>query len=473
MNKFTRLLTAVGLSVALLGCGSALAAEDSGIAVQLDGQALTFTDAVPQVQSERTFLPFRAVFEALGAQVDWNADTGAISAVRDGKTVTMLPGSTDASVEDGGVVTAIQMDVAPYAAADENGVWRTYVPVRFAAQAFDCVVGWDQERATVILVDSAKLLDEAMEGKNFTYLEKLAAYSEKYNEGVWDVDMTVDGSMSLLGAEMPLAAAVKGVMADGEKLEMDMNMKMDMTNLASLVSAMGQTGLSEEDLAMLAVMKEKGVDLSMRGDLGLGALYMNVDSELLADAGMSADDWYKLDMAAMMEQSGVDWVELMETSKSVDYVALVKSSLSSVTVTDSTAAYEQVKTTVETVLAALSDEGFVKEGDQYTAILDLEENGVTVTVVFVMTMKDDAVTAYVVGMGMTAEEDGVTVTMDMNIAVDENDQMLAEVKMDMAGLMAMELNMAGGYAPGKTAPATEPPAGANVVDFMERMGAEE
>jgi hypothetical protein len=69
--------------------------------------------------------------------------------------------------------------------------------------------------------------------------------------------MTVDGSMSLLGAEMPLAAAVKGVMADGEKLEMDMNMKMDMTNLASLVSAMGQTELSEEDLAMLAVMKEK------------------------------------------------------------------------------------------------------------------------------------------------------------------------------------------------------------------------
>ena len=67
----------------------------------------------------------------------------------------------------------------------------------------------------------------------------------------------------------------------------------------------------------------------------------------------------------------------------------------------------------------------------------------------------------------------MTVTMDMNIAVDENDQMLAEVKMDMAGLMAMELNMAGGYAPGKTAPATEPPAGANVVDFMERMGAEE
>ena len=322
-------------------------------------------------------------------------------------------------------------------------------------------------------MDSAKLLDEAMEGKEFTYLEKLAAYSEKYNEGIWNVDMTVDGSMSLLGAEMPLAAAVKGVMADGEKLEMDMNMKMDMTNLASLVSAMGQTGLSEEDLAMLAVMKEKGVDLSMRGDLGLGALYMNADSELLADAGMSADDWYKLDLAAMMEQSGVDWVELMETSKSVDYVALVKSSLSSVTVTDSTAAYEQVKTTVETVLAALSDEGFVKEGDQYTAILDLEENGVTVTMVFVMTMKDDAVTAYVVGMGMTAEEDGVTVTMDMNIAVDENDQMLAEVKMDMAGLMAMELNMAGGYAPGKTAPATEPPAGANVVDFMELMGAEE
>ena len=40
----------------------------SGIAVQLNGEALTFTDAVPVAQDGRTFLPFRAVFEAMGAE---------------------------------------------------------------------------------------------------------------------------------------------------------------------------------------------------------------------------------------------------------------------------------------------------------------------------------------------------------------------------------------------------------------------
>ena len=54
---------ALALSLSL----PALAAEEPAIQVQLDGQNLTFTDAVPQVKDQRTFLPFRAVFEAMGA----------------------------------------------------------------------------------------------------------------------------------------------------------------------------------------------------------------------------------------------------------------------------------------------------------------------------------------------------------------------------------------------------------------------
>jgi hypothetical protein len=44
--------------------------------------------------------------------------------------------------------------------------------------------------------------------------------------------------------------------------------------------------------------------------------------------------------------------------------------------------------------------------------------------------------------------------------------------MDMAGLMGMEMNVTGGYTPGTTAPAVEPPAGANVVDFAQLMANE-
>ncbi len=48
------------------------------------------------------------------------------------------------------------MDVAPYS---KGG--RTYVPVRFAAEAFSCAVGWDGDEHTVMIVDVETLLGDA------------------------------------------------------------------------------------------------------------------------------------------------------------------------------------------------------------------------------------------------------------------------------------------------------------------------
>ena len=65
----TALVLTLGLSTAALAAEgeelpvSPAPAAEQTIAVQLDGQNLTFTDAVPQVKDQRTFLPFRAVFE--------------------------------------------------------------------------------------------------------------------------------------------------------------------------------------------------------------------------------------------------------------------------------------------------------------------------------------------------------------------------------------------------------------------------
>lgn len=121
MKSMSSRALALALSLTVLSaCGSALAAEDdtmlispapSGIAVQLNGEALTFTDAVPVAQDGRTFLPFRAVFEAMGAEVSNEGNT--ITAVRDGKTLTMTIGSTEATLTEGGASSAITMDWPP------------------------------------------------------------------------------------------------------------------------------------------------------------------------------------------------------------------------------------------------------------------------------------------------------------------------------------------------------------------------
>ncbi len=186
MKQLTRKLLMLGAALALMSAAPALAAGGTApadqapvIAVQLDGETLTFPDAVPQAKDGRTFLPFRAVFEAMGAEV--SNEGSVITAIRGDRTLTMTIGETNATVTTAGATLPLQMDVAPYV---DTTTWRTYVPVRFAAQALGCAVGWDQEAYTAIIVDTDKLVEKALEGKQFTYLDKYTDYSKRFNEGI-------------------------------------------------------------------------------------------------------------------------------------------------------------------------------------------------------------------------------------------------------------------------------------------------
>jgi hypothetical protein len=74
------------------------------IGVLLDGRTLSF-DVPPQTINSRTMVPLRAIFQELGAAVDWNADTQTVTASRDGTVVVMTIGSTAPTVN--GRVVAI------------------------------------------------------------------------------------------------------------------------------------------------------------------------------------------------------------------------------------------------------------------------------------------------------------------------------------------------------------------------------
>lgn len=87
----------------------------------------TAMDASPIIKDNRTFVPFRALAEAFGADVAYDEATKSVTAELNGVKVVMIIGSSTYTV-DGKEKTA---DVAPYVS---NG--RTMVPVRFAAEAF-------------------------------------------------------------------------------------------------------------------------------------------------------------------------------------------------------------------------------------------------------------------------------------------------------------------------------------------------
>ena len=57
-------------------------------------------DVAPTIINDRTMVPLRAIFEALGADVDWDDATKTITAVKDGTTIKMQIGN-DKMTTDG------------------------------------------------------------------------------------------------------------------------------------------------------------------------------------------------------------------------------------------------------------------------------------------------------------------------------------------------------------------------------------
>ena len=174
MKKILAVAVAVTLALSLTMLGASAAAEPKGISVQLNGQALTFTDVSPFAENGRTYVPFRALFEALGASVDYDADTMTVTAVRGDTTVSFVIGQSEVTVKTGDTTETITID-AP-AIARNN---RTLVPVRFAAQAFGCNVGWDQDDQTVIVDDVDTIL--AANTAAYTVMDRYLGFSKQVN----------------------------------------------------------------------------------------------------------------------------------------------------------------------------------------------------------------------------------------------------------------------------------------------------
>ncbi len=478
MKKAFRWALCLGLCLTLLVC-VALADETPAIKVQLDGQDLAFTDAVPQVKDQRTFLPFRAVLEAMDAEVSNEGDV--ITAVRGGKTLTMTLGQTAATVTEDGKTTPITMDVAPYV---DSATWRTYVPVRFAAQAFGCSVGWDQTAQTAIVIDLDKLLAQASEGKSYTYVEKLAAMDTKYNEGIWDMDATFDADVSMMGSPfMALDGAVKGTTEGEDKVDMDMNMKMDMTKYMDMMAQMSGQSVPAEAKVQLDALKTQGVDVSVRGDMTTGKLYMNLDMGSLAtEAGLDPDTWYLLDMASLMKLSGMDtdWTELMDQVKDIDMLDLLRTVL---VPDDAANDYAYLKKAVEDIATTLADESFVEKDGKYVSTYTLNtgddpEDDVYLDFSLSLDLNGETLKGYTMDLGIAQPQDtssGIALAMDdalgmkISISMNDKDEMTAEMIMGMGALMSMDMSMEGKYAPGATAPVVTPPEGATVVDYMEML----
>lgn len=116
------------------------------IHVTLNGTPLTFP-VPPQVVHGRVLLPFRALFQALGAQVNWSPDNPDYA--------TATRGSDTVSIEFGAFVAQINghSEELPVPPMVVNG--SSLVPLRFMAQDLGLKVQWDAATDTVLLTTAS------------------------------------------------------------------------------------------------------------------------------------------------------------------------------------------------------------------------------------------------------------------------------------------------------------------------------
>jgi hypothetical protein len=111
------------------------------IKVYLNGNLLSF-DVPPITEDGRTLVPFRAVGEALGAEVAWDGQSRVVTLNREQTKIELKIGDPAARVngED------VNLDVPAKIMND-----RTLVPLRFVAEYLGAYVQWDGEKRVITI----------------------------------------------------------------------------------------------------------------------------------------------------------------------------------------------------------------------------------------------------------------------------------------------------------------------------------
>lgn len=151
-NVTKKLLSVFAASAIAVSMLPASFAANDDIKVIVDGTELVISeeDTKPFVEDGRTLVPMRAIFEALGATVEWDDATKTVTGVSDSGSVEMQVGSDTIKINGNDVPVDVPAQIV-------DG--RTVVPVRVISEGLNCDVDWSQETKTVIISSILGMLD--------------------------------------------------------------------------------------------------------------------------------------------------------------------------------------------------------------------------------------------------------------------------------------------------------------------------
>ncbi|MBQ9535575.1 MAG: copper amine oxidase N-terminal domain-containing protein [Clostridia bacterium] len=443
--KKTLRLAYVMLAVAFALAVGAFAAPDK-IEVLLNGEVVSFTDAEPRIVDSRTFIPFRAVFNALGFadnDITFDGATRTVSAKKGDTVISLVIGEKKLTRTVGSKTDAIVTDVAAFI---DPALGRTYVPVRFVAESLGCNVGWDADDRTVLIDDVKALI--AGNNDNYSIIKGIIGFYSDFA----DKNLTMKGTVSSQVTSNETNLKLDGTfdtLTSANAMQMDMILKPS-GSIAPNGTAVPITSVLPPEL-----------NIGMRYDLSSGKVSLK-SNELLAmlmgnGADFSGNTWMQLDLNKLLEQTDNPVIlGQLSTMMSEDILAEILGSIP----------LDNRNFTAKDILSTFADGKFVKNGDKYTLTrtFDIDQKAKQKAEIGVAcTMTGGKVSNYEMSFKIFEDEKhsvtvtvkGSSIALKVTLAADMADTVETKIAVEVDCTIAST----------DKAPVGTPPAGELVIDL--------
>ena len=420
------------------------------------------SDTAPVMKDDRVYIPFRAVFEALGAEVQYDAGSKTITAKRGSREIAFTVGQD--SYSSNGV--AVPTDAAAFV---QNG--RTFVPVRFASQALGVAVGWDADNRTVSLVDKAGLLKK-YQGQ-FDVLEQYIKH--------WDFD---DNAMALDGEQgfslelrypdeetgetvaLPISFTIEqaGLAAAGT-VNYDAAVKLDIDELLAMIQQ--EQPLDADTMKLIETFKQFRIEYIL--DLKQGRFYLR--SDLLVLIQGEKDAWYCIAVEEYLTaeeysqyQELIDQLGQQLDLQKLDLDRVVVKLFDGLDLTD---AYGTSGTLdmLETLYQFCGDDQLTSTGGGYERISNSAEDGYTEKLLFVTRANQVVGVEYTMDTTADMEDMGLTAHIQLK---ELDHKMITTMDMGILDFLVIQYDGSWNYAVTEKLPAAQPQKG-DAVYSLEKL----
>lgn len=414
----------------------------SDISVVIGDSTVKFFGAKPTDVNNKIYVPLRRFFEVLGADVTYNGSDDTVTCSRYGTTVKFKAGSDSAKVSGKNGDSDVSLGGAVY---DSNGT--LMVPVRAAAEALGCTVGWSRWESAVLVLDAEGMLQKS--GTKFTIMNKLMDINKKDQ-----TSYKFTGNCLISVADGAEAGKTQKITAEFNGLSCAQTVNMNITYDFSDLIDKEAKGQDLTTTAMLAQMKK--IDVKFILDLNSKKFY--IQSPILSLAlHIESDAWLSVSLSDVLPSAGS--LGILGTASFEEYIS---NTVKMIPLT-STAALKSSADSLTQIVNSYSDSVFKKDGDTYTSSYSVSEDGIKKEFLYQFTIKGDKLTSC--SLRQVVQSKYSSTTMAYFVDADKNITMT----MKTTGGMDMDVKLTMKMTETDKKPVTKPESG-RVVDAQELTG---